>query len=112
MQKIVTLSIITVFVLGSAAYAAGDDTTAAARGQQVLAQTRAALGGEAKLKAVQSLSATGSFRQVVRGATPQGNMEVEGEVQLDFLAPDKFKRVHTTEVLNPPAQIPRIQGSH
>src|SRR5258708_38359792 len=98
MQKIVTFSIITVFVLGSAAYAAGDDTTAAARGQQVLAQARAALGGEAKLKAVQSLSATGSFRQVVRGATPQGNM-VEGEVQLDFLAPDKFKRVQTTEVL-------------
>ena len=59
---------------------------AKARAREILDQTRAALGGDAALKAVQSLSAVGDFR------SGSGNTQASGEVQLDLLLPDKLMR--------------------
>ena len=59
---------------------------AKARAREVLNQARAALGGDAALNAVRSLSGSGDFRSGPAGA------EVSGEIQLDLLLPDKLMR--------------------
>ena len=59
---------------------------AKARAREVLNQARAALGGDAALNAVRSLSGSGDFRSGQAGA------EVSGEIQLDLLLPDKLMR--------------------
>ncbi len=61
----------------------------AAKAQQLLAQARAALGGE-KLKGLQSLSIEGSYRRILG----QG-MEMSGDLTYDLLLPDKMMRVDT-----------------
>jgi len=58
-----------------------------ARAREILAQTRAALGGDAALKSVQSLSALGDFR------SGSGTTLASGDVQLDLLLPDKLMRI-------------------
>jgi hypothetical protein len=65
---------------------------AAAKAQQLIAQARAALGGD-KLK---SLSATGNYRRTF------GQMEMSGEVSYDLLLPDKIMK---TETMNPAPSI-------
>lgn len=69
-------------------------------------QVRAALGGEAKLKAVQSLSATASFRQIPQADAP----EVDGEVELSFLLPDKFMKTEVSSIGGGLAELTRIVG--
>ncbi len=64
---------------------------AAGKAQQLIAQARAALGGD-KLKSVTSLSANGTYRRLM------GGREMAGEVQFDLLLPDKMIRIET---LNP-----------
>jgi hypothetical protein len=61
---------------------------ATAKAQQLIAQSRAALGGD-KLK---SLSVTGNYRRTF------GQMEMAGEVSYDLLLPDKMMK---TETMNP-----------
>lgn len=61
---------------------------AAAKAQQLIAQARAALGGD-KLKSVTSLSANGTYRRML------GGREMAGEVQFDLVLPDKMIRVET-----------------
>ena len=76
------------------------------RAQTLLAQARAALGGDAKLKSIQTLLTTAKFRRIIGKDQP----EMSGELQLDFLLPDKYM---STEVSNLPmgdAQITRING--
>jgi hypothetical protein len=76
------------------------------RTQALLVQARAALGGDAKLKSIQTLSTTAKFRKIIAKDQP----EISGELQLDFLLPDKYI---VTEVSNLPmgdAQITRING--
>ena len=76
------------------------------RAQTLLAQARTALGGDAKLKSIQTLSATAKFRRILAKDQP----EISGELQLDFSLPDKYI---ATEVSNLPmgdAQITRING--
>jgi hypothetical protein len=79
-----------------------------ARAEELLAQARAALGGEAKLKAVQSLTATGQLRQVI--GTDDGQEQVQGDIQFDLLLPDKYKRTETTTMGDGMAEITRISG--
>ena len=90
-------------LLGQYQVSANDD--AAAKAQTILAQARAALGNEAKLKALQSLTITGTLHRVL------GNRDLNGEVQLDILLPDYTVKAETlapmpgaemtmTEVLN------------
>jgi hypothetical protein len=53
---------------------------------EVLKQARAAIGDEAKLKALQSLSFSGSSRRVFN------ERETNSEIEFEFLLPDKVKR--------------------
>ena len=62
---------------------------AVAKAQSILAQARAALGGEAKWKALQSLSISGTVRRSM------GEHQMEGELQFDLLLPDKIMRAET-----------------
>jgi hypothetical protein len=79
-----------------------------ARAEELLAQARAALGGDAKLKAVQSLSAAGQMRQVVGG--DGGDEQIQGEIQFDFLLPDKYLHTETTSVGDGLTEITRVSG--
>lgn len=79
-----------------------------ARAEELLAQARTALGGEAKLKAVQSLSVSGQLRQVI--GTDDGQEQIQGDIQFDLLLPDKYKRTETTSLGDGMAEITRISG--
>lgn len=63
-----------------------DNNSAAARAEEVLKQARAAVGGEEKLRGVQSLTMKGRFRRVVQ------ERELSGEREYDFLLPDSYMR--------------------
>ena len=60
---------------------------------QLLAQTRAALGGEAKLNEVKALSASAQLRRQTQ------KQDQSGTISLDFLLPDKFKRTETLALI-------------
>ncbi len=77
-----------------------------ARAQELLSEVRKALGGEAKLKAVQSLTASGKFRRILGSQAP----EMSGEFDLEFLLPDKFKRTENLTLMGGAAQAIRIEG--
>src|SRR5262252_459041 len=70
----------------------------AAKAQQLIAQARAALGGD-KLK---SLSATGNYRRTF------GQMEMAGEVSYDLLLPDKMMKTETMSPA-PSLEITRVE---
>src|SRR4029077_7619473 len=72
---------------GYAARAAGDTKAA-----ELLAQARAALGGDAKLAKVQGLSAAGTYQREL------GDRQLSGEITIDFELPDKMVR---TNSMNP-----------
>ncbi len=97
------LGILILFSCAPIAFAQASDTRA--RAQEILEQTRAALGGDAVLKSIESLSASGDFR------SGTGHNQASGDVQLDLLLPDKIMRtmkwsplqdmkVTTVEVMN------------
>ena len=83
---------------GYAARAAGDTKAA-----ELLAQARAALGGDAKLAKVQGLSAAGTYQREL------GDRQLSGEITIDFELPDKMVR---TDSMNPigDATIVMLQG--
>jgi hypothetical protein len=93
----------------SASANSGDDKAAAsARAQELLDQARAALGGEAKIKTVQSLTASGKLRQVMR--SDDADDQIEGEIELNFLLPDKYLRRDTTPLPAGEGEMRRISG--
>jgi len=63
-----------------------------ARATELVAQARAALGGEKALSKIQGLSATGTIRRLV------GDRTVEGETTLELQLPDKMFR---TDAIDP-----------
>ncbi|MEO6727165.1 MAG: hypothetical protein ABIP14_17895, partial [Blastocatellia bacterium] len=78
-----------------------NSAAAQARAQEILKQAREALGGEANLKAIQSLAANGNFKATFMGRPAQGDFKIE------LLAPDKFLR--TTTASMGPMQIIRTE---
>ncbi|HKP87673.1 MAG TPA: hypothetical protein VJZ26_16350 [Blastocatellia bacterium] len=87
----------------------GDDKAgAAARAQELLGQARAALGGEAKLKAVQSLTASGKLRQVMQNN--DADSQTEGEIEMNVLLPDKYMRAETMPLPVGDGEVKRISG--
>jgi hypothetical protein len=72
------------------------------RAQEVLKQAREALGGEAKLKAIQSLSAAAKYRRVIQ------EREMSGEIEVELLLPDKYMKSETMSVMG--AEITRIEA--
>ena len=83
---------------GYAARAAGDTKAA-----ELLAQARAALGGDAKLAKVDGLSAAGTYQREV------GDRQLSGELTIDLQLPDKMVR---TDSMNPigDATVVILQG--
>lgn len=76
---------------GYAARAAGD-----AKGEQLMAQARAALGGEKSLNKVQGLTASGTYQRTLQ------DRQLNGEVTVDLQLPDKLLR---TESMNPMGDV-------
>jgi hypothetical protein len=72
---------------GLAAGAAGD-----AKAEQLIAQARAALGGEKNLARIQGLTATGTYQRTT------GDRQLNGELTIDVQLPDKLLR---TESMSP-----------
>jgi len=72
---------------GYAAHAAGDT-----KAEQLMAQARAALGGEKNLNKVQGLTATGTYQRTMP------DRQLSGEVTIDLQLPDKMLR---TESMRP-----------
>ncbi|MBV9927451.1 MAG: hypothetical protein JOZ96_20700 [Acidobacteria bacterium] len=60
--------------------------------EELITRARAALGGEARLRGLHSLSATGELRR----AFP--DRERRGALDLKWLAPDRFRQVETMQV--------------
>jgi hypothetical protein len=110
MRRRIALILVVAFgaIASTTALANSGDDKAAARAQELLGQARAALGGEAKIRAVQSLTASGKLRQVVR--TDDADNQVEGEIELNFLLPDKYLRADTTPLPAGDGEIRRISG--
>jgi len=83
---------------GYAARAAGDTKAA-----ELVAQARAALGGESKLSKVQGLSAAGTYQR------DAGERQLSGEITIDLQLPDKMVR---TDSMNPmgDATVVMLQG--
>jgi len=99
MQRLTVCLISLAMTLGGlAAHVAGD-----AKAEQLLAQARAALGGDSNFASVQGLTATGTYQREV------GDRQLNGEVTIDFQLPDKMLR---TESMRPmgDATIEMLQG--
>ena len=99
MQRLIVSLISLAMTLGGfAARAAGDG-----KAEQLLAQARAALGGEKNLDKVQGLTATGAFQREM------GDRQLSGEITIDLQLPDKMLR---TESMSPmgDATIETLQG--
>lgn len=77
-------------------------TDKAARAQELLTQARTAIGGD-KLKSLQSLAISGSYRQMM------GEREMSGDIELEMLLPDKARKTTTMSPL-PSVEITRIEG--
>jgi len=74
-----------VFLAGILSIALDHAAAGDSRAQQLIKQTRAALGGEEALKSVRSLTLSGKLRRYDRS----------GELKILFLLPDKFKKSET-----------------
>lgn len=90
-RMIVYLMSIAMAAGGYAARAAGD-----AKGEQLMAQARAALGGEKSLNKVQGLTASGTYQRTLQ------DRQLNGEVTVDLQLPDKLLR---TESMNPMGDV-------
>jgi hypothetical protein len=86
-RLIVYLMSIAMAAGGYAARAAGDT-----KAEQLMAQARAALGGEKNLNNVKGLTASGTYQRTLQ------DRQVSGEVTLDLQLPDKLLR---TESMSP-----------
>jgi hypothetical protein len=108
MHKLIEFFLLMVFAATGVSYPIADDKANgdAARAQELLLQARNALGGEAKIKAVQSFMASGKFRRILGPQAP----EMSGEFDLEFLLPDKFKRTENLTLMGGAAQATRIEG--
>ena len=83
-------------------------TDAPARAQRVLAAAREALGGEAALAGVHSLSLEGQLRR--RAPGDEGETETSGDVRVDALLPDRYLRVDTVSPMPGMPGIPLATG--
>lgn len=91
MRKTFTLAVALVLTLAVLVNAA-PNTGADARAEETLKQARAALGGEEKVRSVQSLTALGKFRRTF------GERETSGEREVSFQLPDKYVSTETFAV--------------
>ena len=88
MRKFV-LTIISALTL--ATFAQAQPTDAQSKAEQIMKQARAAIGGEAKLKGLESLSVTALARRTV------GESRMESDLEYSILLPDKFRRSESSQ---------------
>jgi hypothetical protein len=100
MQRIGIYLISAALTLGGYAARAAGDTKAA----ELLAQARAAIGGDSKVSKVQALSCTGSLQRAM------GDRQIGGEVTIDLQLPDKFLRTDSVSPMGDAALIVTEQG--
>lgn len=74
----------------------------ASRAKELLAQARAALGGEAQLAAIQSLSISGWTKRTT------GMGAIEGDLSIELQMPDKYRKSETMSPM-PESSITTIQ---
>src|SRR6185436_8517879 len=86
-------------LVGYAARAAGDTKAA-----ELLAQARAAIGGDSKVSKVQALSCTGTLQRAL------GDRQIGGDVTIDLQLPDKFLRTDSISPMGDGALIVTEQG--
>jgi hypothetical protein len=84
-MRILMKALILCLVLSLTATAFAQDANAT-KAQDILKQARAAIGGEANLKAIQSLVIEGKFKSAMMGRPTEGNLKIE------MLMPDKYLR--------------------
>ena len=100
MQRFIALLFSLAMTLGSYAARAAGDTKAS----ELLAQARAALGGESKLSKVQGLSCTGTVQRAI------GDRQVTGDVTIDLQLPDKLLRSDSISPMGDAALVVTEQG--
>jgi hypothetical protein len=86
--------------VGSYVARAAGDTKAA----ELLAQARAAIGGDSKIAKVQAISAAGTLQRAM------GDRQVAGEVTLELQLPDKFLRTDSLSPMGDSALVVTQQG--
>ncbi len=107
---------VAVFLVGICNSPAAAQDSPESQGQKILAQAREAAGGEAKLRAVQSLAWSGKSRRQVMmrmggGGGGEGqSMMREAEFESEALLPDKYQRKDTTEIMNGSATMISTSG--
>jgi hypothetical protein len=94
-----SFSVVVLLLAGIAAQVAGDT-----RAAELLAQARAALGGEKQMAKVQGLSLTGTLRRVI------GDRQVDGDVTIDLQLPDRMVRTDSISPMGDTALIVTTQG--
>lgn len=77
---------------GQDALGAGASAKAAAKGADLMAEARKALGGEERLRAVKTLDVRGDFKRAA------GQNTLEGDLQLRLELPDKLRRDEDTSL--------------
>jgi hypothetical protein len=95
-RLIVYLMMLATTAGGYAARYAGDG-----KAEQLMAQARAALGGEKNLARVQGLTATGTYQRTMP------DRQISGEVTIDLQLPDRILR---TESMSPIADMTIVTG--
>jgi len=99
MQRVVTSMLSLAFMLASVIANVSGDT----RASELLAQARAALGGEKNLAKVQGLSCSGTAQRMI------GDRTVDGDMSIALQLPDKFWRTDSLAPLGPQGAIV-VQG--
>ena len=92
MQRVIAYLMTLAMAAGGLSARMAGDTTA----EQLMAQARAALGGDKNLNRVQGLTATGTYQRTME------DRQLSGEVTIDLQLPDKMLR---TESLSPMGDI-------
>lgn len=100
MERILMSVIALALTLGSyAARAAGDSKAA-----ELLAQARAAIGGEQQIARVQGLSCSGTAQRTI------GDRQVSGDLTIDLQLPDKMLRTESISPMGDTALVVTEQG--
>ena len=73
-----------------------------AKSLEVLAAVRKAIGGDAKLAALKTVSFEGTYRRLM------GEQDTTGDLELYFALPDKFQRIEQLPAFGPNLTGPRI----
>jgi hypothetical protein len=99
MQRLIVSSIVLAMTMGGLGMEAAGDTKA----DQVLAQARAAIGGDQHLSSVLGLSAAGTFQREM------GDRQMNGEITIDLQLPDKILRTESMRPTND-TTVEMLQG--